>query len=347
MDRETMFYKRLETEYNELLDDVYNMDTDTKVESASYISALTEIYDYLVTDKPIREGAGLEHYIKMDKPLSTIISQYTENMPPIHDRVNHSIWQIAEEKIYDFGDEHRYSTELKWELRMNNERYKDDFPKSIDKETWKSILDAVDDSDYQFEEEDAQYLLQFREPLVVLTKEIGNTEELFYKQVERAVTTLRNMDIITGPYALAHDRMLEDTQQRHEAFWNIGMIIDRPDSQITREWLDFFDEVNSAMNEETGAVENPYEEFVNTLSELSRHYDKEIVQQLYDMGKEHWILENELKEAAKYLADGGDVGKISELAKYGYFDSPYEENDMSAEDFLEEQNEESSGMTMQ
>lgn len=347
MDRETLFYKRLETEYNELLDDIYNMSSDTKVDNASYISALTEIYDYLVTDKPIKEGAGLDHYIKMDKPLATIISQYMEDRPPIHDRVNPAIWKIEQEKLYDFGNEHKYSTELKWALRMENEQMNGRFPKSIDKDTWDSILEAVEDSGYQFEENEARFLLQFKQPLYVMTKEIGNTNELFFNQVARAVENLKSMDIITGQYSLDREKVLPDMYKKHEAINEFIKIIPQAETGTTMKWLNFYSELREEIIDDGGSEPLSYDGLVEAFETVRDEQGTDIVQKLYDMGNEHVILDNEIVEAGKYLADGGDIEDVPKLANNGYFDCRYEEQDISAERFLEEHGMGTGGMTMQ
>ena len=98
-------------------------------------------------------------------------------------------------------------------------------------------------------------------------------------------------------------------------------------------WLDFFRTLEEQEQEFEG---DPYAGFIEALDVIGENQGKTILQQLYDLERDTLILENELIEAAKYLADGGDYSKIPELAENGSFEGPYEEN-MSVEEFLEKQ----------
>ena len=80
------------------------------------------------------------------------------------------------------------------------------------------------------------------------------------------------------------------------------------------------------------------------MKEIADNNSEQTLQELYYMSWEHQLLENELVEAAKYLDNGGNIEKVAKLAKYGYFDTPYEENPISADEFLEQNNP--SGMSM-
>lgn len=324
MDMENLFYKRLENEYNKLLGDIYDMDTDMKVNNAGYISVLTEIYDYLITDKPIRMDTGLEHYIKMDKPLETIVSIYMDNMPPIYDRVNPTIWQIAEEKIYDFRNEHRYSTELKWELHMNIDRYKDEFPESIDKETWDTMLVCINDTDYQFNEDDAKFLLQFREPLAVITdfmKQIKGDD--WNKRFAEAIKQLYQKDIFTLPYELDKEYIMQDSYDRHVAIEGIGRLLKHANPDITEKWLDMMREAAARIPAIEERKDNPYQYFLENLIVIKTRYGIAMAESIHNLKEQYRDLtEDDMLPAAEYLSRGGDIDKIGvlldtdELAKY-------------------------------
>ena len=61
----------------------------------------------------------------------------------------------------------------------------------MDRNAWDNVVNNVFRDDFRFDEYDAMVLLQFKEPIFVLVKEIGSTTEPFEKQVERCEQTLQ------------------------------------------------------------------------------------------------------------------------------------------------------------
>ena len=62
------------------------------------------------------------------------------------------------------------------------------------------------------------------------------------------------------------------------------------------------------------------------MRDIKEEHGTDLLQKVFDMGAEIVIQPIELVEVAKYLADGGDVNMVSELADEDYFLVPYEEH---------------------
>lgn len=156
------------------------------------------------------------------------------------------------------------------------------------------------------------------------------------------------MDIFTQPYELNMDKILPESVQKHEAISEIIEVLPKYDFVTTMKWLNFFFDAYCIREEGVSEEYNLYEQFADAVYKVKSDYGDAILQKLYDLAKEdNCILATEFEEAAKYLADGGDISNVPELAKYGYFDGPYEKRTVSAEEFLESIDEPQGGMSMQ
>ena len=185
---------------------------------------------------------------------------------------------------------------------------------------------------FEVDEENIRVLMQFKNPLKVILEMQEN--EIFDNKIEAAIHCINMSDVLTLPYELDCKKIMAETKFRHKAIGDIANIVPTPKFSTTMQWLDFFRNLNEEYDETT----DPYHSLVDALYEISGEQGGDVLQKLYDMGSEHCILEKELTEAAKYLADGGDIAKVSKLAECGYFDAAYEENDILPDEFLARQN---------
>ena len=148
---------------------------------------------------------------------------------------------------------------------------------------------------------------------------------------------------MTLPYELDPENVIRESVYRHDAITDLISLVPKHDFNTTMQWIDFYRNLGSE-SDAAAETNNPYERFIDAMREIADNNSEQTLQELYYMSWEHQLLENELVEAAKYLDNGGNIEKVAKLAKYGYFDTPYEENSISAEEFLEQNN--SSGMNM-
>ena len=335
-----LFYERIQQEYDEFMELWRDWDADSIIDAAEYIGDFKQIYEYLMRDKPIDENTYLEHYMKLNKPLQTICDLYQEEKVPIYDRLNHTLWNIGDRQIY--GDD--FSGEKYLLLKRLDENYAEMVPDNRPKDRRNPdfmMLEYVRHHIEHADDADVRTLLQFENPLKVIM-ESPLVEESANNKIAMAARNVRWSDIFTMPYELDHKRIVPESKFRHDAINDLVRIIPNHNFNTTMQWLDFFRDLSEDCDETT----NPYQSFVDVMYDIAVEYSGKILQELYDMSYEHCILENELSEAAKYLADGGDAAKIHALADQGYFDSPYEENTQSAEEFLKSIDEEQGGMDL-
>lgn len=340
MNDKELFYERIQQEYDEFMELWRDWDADSIIDAAEYIGDFKQIYEYLMRDKPIDENSYLEHYMKLNKPLQTICDLYQEEKSPIYDSLNHTLWSIGDQQIY--GDD--FSEEKFEFMQRIEDNYNEMRDAKRDENLYNDLYMAREYIKHHIgitEDKDITTLMQFENPLKVIM-ESPLMEESTKNKIAMAAHYIRWSDIYTMPYELDHKRIVPESRFRHDAIIDLVRIIPNHNFDTTMQWLDFFRDLNG----ECDKTANPYQKFVDTMYDIADEHPIKILQKLYNMSHEHCILENELCEAAKYLADGGAIEAVPELAKYGYFDGPYEENTQSAEEFLKSIDEPHDGLTM-
>lgn len=340
MNREKYFYERVKQEYEEFMDEVQSWNSEKIVDNAKYIGDYIRIFEYLMRDKPIREGSYLDCYDRLKSPLKTICDRYQEEKPPMHDLVNSTIWNLGKEQLPDES----YS-EVKYQfLQRIAENYNDPSNNSLPANVrnlqlymFEYIRCHIDEAS----DEDIKVLMQFKNPFRVIMESQPVENAQFEKRISETAQYLMNRDIMTMPYELDHSNVLSETRFRQKAINSINDIVLYPNFNTTLNWLRLCrdsldgDEINT----------DPYARLIDAFDEVSKAQGYNTLQQLYDMGNEHTILPNEIIEAGKYIADGGCIDKVPKLAEYGYFECPYEDNH-PAEEFLATLGEGQGGITM-
>lgn len=340
MTREEFFYDRIKREFDDYMETIREWDSEEVINNAEYIGDYKRIYEYLMRDKPITENSYLDYYERLKNPLGMICERYQEDQPPIHDLVNSTIWDLGREHLPDDA----YS-EIKFRfLQKVADNYHDQSNNSLPvnvrnlqlfmHEYIRCHIDLATD-------DDLKVLMQFKNPLRVLMESQPIDNARFELRISETAQYLMNRDIMTMPYDLDPYYLMPETKFRHNAINSINNIVLVPEFNVTMNWLEFCREVAS----EDEDIQNPYLELTNAFETVSGEQGENTLQELYLLGREHCILPNEVIEAGKYLADGGDINKVPKLAEYGYFECPYEDNH-SAEEFLATIEEHQGGMTM-
>ena len=320
MTNKDLFYQRIEIEYDDYLDRIDGYNTDELYQEAEKISDMKEIHTYLMRDKPI-DGEMLEHYLKLKTPLETICKYYEENKPPIHDRVNHAIWAIHENKVLDY----KKNTESETLKEIMRKEFSSDGALYGDESkiyAAESLIKSIMDDDNLFDEYDSKVLLQFKKPFYVLLDHYNDSNVLTLNdQYSDIMECIMSMDLMTSKYALHKDKILPETKFRHEIINKIVDIVPEPDYTATSKWLEFLRDIQINPCEDYDQSENPYEDFGRALESIAYHYSDQIVQTVYNLAKEnHMILANEMVGAADYLSSGGQPSDIYRMASAGEFD---------------------------
>ncbi|MDO4563687.1 MAG: hypothetical protein Q4C12_07620 [Clostridia bacterium] len=338
------FYEKITNEYDTFMETVGTWKSDKLLSNIEFVADYMNIYEYLMRDRPIREGGYLDHYMRMSNPIRTICERYQEDKPPIYDALNRTICEIGDKEIFD-----KNYSELKARfLDRVTENYKESIK---DSPAEKSITNDYIMLDYvrlnlEFANDlSIKTLMQFESPLKLLIDRDGNYRA-YNTKMDEAAHYVRMSDVFTMPYKLDLNNVLPETVQRHDAINSIIGIVQSHDFTTTMNWLDFFRELHEADAEEGAELEDPYRTFIDALNKIKSEQGEGVLQSLYEMGNADRILEREFVEAAKYLADGGDILKVPTLACYGYFDESYEGNRSDADEFLSKQGCITEGMNM-
>jgi len=317
-----LLYDRIETDYWGMREEWREYDFDELMSVVESIAKYKSIYNYIMENKPFTEEQA-EHFMKMDNPFLFICKRYNPLESEIHEEYQTVIDDIYNNKLSEVVT--KYNGELRWKLHLEKDRYENRLAQRVDKNAWNNVVENVFRDDFRFDEYDARVLLQFKEPIFVLVKEIGSTTETFEKQIERVMENLGNVDLLTYQHELNKERILPETKQRHDAIIELMKIIPEFHFQTAMRWLG----LNRAINEsalENDDEDNPYQEFLKTMQDIKRDHGTELLQKVFDMGEEIVVQPVELVEVTKYLADGGDVEMVSELYQDDYFLVPYEEH---------------------
>lgn len=338
------FYKKLTQEYDDFMEEVGEWNTDNLIKNAEFISCYKQIYEYLMRDKPINEKSNIDHFLKMHRPLYTICESFQEEKPPVYDLVNPTIWKIGNCKIFDKN----FSAVKAEFLQRIKENYIELVPDESHRNVYSDIHmmhEYIKHHIIKAKDEDIMTLMQFENPLKVMV-ETAKVDGQFETKFAATAHHIRFSDVLTMPYFLDTERILPETKYRHGAIDSLINIIPKPDFTTSMLWIDFHRKLADTSPESLDEHTNPYNSFVEALCEISQEQGSEVLQQIYELVWEKCILENEMIEAAKYLADGGDIKKVRKLAEHGYFQEKYENNFMTDDEFLEKISEMGAGMTM-
>lgn len=313
-------YERIEKEYYGLRDEWSEYEFEELMVDVGKIAKMKSIYNFIRQNESFTEEQA-EHFLKMDNPFQFICSRYNPSTEELYEEFQTVVDDIYNNKLSEVVN--KYNGELRWKLHLEKEEYEGKLARRVDKNAWDNVVNNVFRDDFRFDEYDAKVLLQFKEPIFVLVKEIGSTNEPFEQQIERMMKNLGEVDLFTYQHELNKERILPETKQRHDAIIELMSIVPDFHFQTAMRWLDLNRAINESMLESDGE-DNPYQEFVKTMKDIKEVHGTDLLQKVFDMGAEIVIQPIELVEVAKYLADGGDVDRVSELADEDFFLVPYE-----------------------
>lgn len=321
------FLDVIEREREDFLEMIDGYDIDEIIRESAYIAKFEAIHKFLYINEPL-DDEQMAHLIKLNNPIEMIANRYNPEEEEMHSIFMIICEDITDNKLYATGCSEKVNELLKRMGEELDETSKPDEVTEREKEVFEYIINISPNISNHL----AKGLLQFKKPIDVIRAATKGSSSLI-NVTRETEEYIDNHDIFTLPHKLDYDRVIDESKWRHEAINTILNIVPNPDFKRTMRWLDFFRTLEEQEQEFEG---DPYAGFIEALDVIGENQGKTILQQLYDLERDTLILENELIEAAKYLADGGDYSKIPELAENGSFEGPYEEN-MSVEEFLEKQ----------
>ena len=323
MNREELFYDKLKSEYEEFLEELEEYDAKDFIENAEYIAAIKEIYEYLERDKPVKTDEQLDYFLKLRNPLNFMCEQYLSDKAPIYDSFNQTLRRMEQEKKLDYKT-NVASEELKKILRAEYESGGIDYAAKLKLYAAENLIKRILKDDFCFDEYDVKILMQFKKPFAVLLDNYTDSRIAdFAEQFDGIIEKLNSIDLFTSPYTMQKDKILPETKYRHNAIIKLMDIVPDFQFQTAMSWLDLNRTINESMHD---GEDNPYQEFLDTMKEIKEKRGDEVLQKVFDMGTDVVVQPAELTEVAKYIADGGDVDRVSELLEDDFFLVPYEQH---------------------
>lgn len=314
-------YERIEADYWSMRDEWREYGFDDLMAEVEDIAKYKSIFNFIMEHEPFSEEQA-EHFLVMDNPFLFICNRYNPLESETHEEYQTLIDDIYNHKLTDMKDTPCFA-ELKWKIFKLWEEYQNLTVVYVDEVDIRHVIEGMNDSEFIISEYDSKQLMQFKNPLLALALETGRSDDSFKEQVEHAIEVFENVDLLTYKFELEKENILPETKQRHDAIIELMSIVPDFHFQTAMRWLDLNRAINESMLESDGE-DNPYQEFIKTIKDIKEEHGAELLQKVFDMGAEIVIQPIELVEVAKYLADGGDVDRVSELADEDFFLVPYE-----------------------
>lgn len=318
-----LLYDRIETDYYDMREEWSEYEFEDLMCEVADIAKYKSMFNYIMEHKPFDEEQA-EHFLKMENPFRFICSRYNPIESEVHEEYKTVIDDIFDHKITDMQDTPCFA-ELKWQMFHEKEKYEGKLGAHIDKNALRNVNYNLFIENYRFDEYQSRVLMQFKEPLLVLVKEIGSTDEPFEKQIERVMENLGSVDLLTYQHELNKGTILPETRQRHDAIIELMDIVPEFHFQTAMEWLLLNRYLNRSMLEGDGE-DNPYQDFLNTMRDIKETHGAEVLQKVFDIGTDVVMQNSELVEVAKYIADDKEIDRIPDLLDDDYFLVPYEEH---------------------
>ena len=282
MDKLKTLYNRIEEDYYGMRGEWSEYEFEDLMCDVERIAKLKSVFNYIMQEKPFTEEQA-EHFLKMNNPLEFICSRYKPITEEAHEEFKTLIDDIYDSRMSD--NQTKYHGELKWKLQLEKEKYENKLAERVDSNAWHNVVKNVLWQDFRFDEYDARVLLQFKEPIFVIVKEIGSTTETFERQVERMMENLSNVDLLTYQYELDDDMILPETRQRHDAIIELMNIIPSFHFQTAMRWLNLNRAINESMLESNGE-ENPYQEFLTVMKDIKEEHGDDVLQKTFNVGED-------------------------------------------------------------
>ncbi|MBQ8765600.1 MAG: DUF3848 domain-containing protein [Clostridia bacterium] len=333
MDKREMLIRKTENEYENFIDNLKQCSFDVILENADMITNMKLIKDY-ISKGHIVHGEDVDFLLSIDKPLQTIYESFEQSTEDIINALEEA---VSEARYYGETVEQppEYIQKLTEKILSGITNVSDFIsPQGEIKDA--ELFELVSVMSSIITKEDAMFLMQFKKPLDVMSDLVPYNDS-DKNNIYIALEKMRNSDIYTMPYSLDSDSVLPEAKFRHNAINNINNIVPKPDFNTTANWLKLCREI--FLEDAESAEINPYVSLVDAMYYASEQHGSEILQKLYDMGEEKCITPMEIKGAAAYLANGGNIKRVPSLAQEGYFEEIHPNNTESISDSEDEEME--------
>ncbi len=325
MSLEKDFFAKIDAEHEEFVKKIESMDKADIINNLWNLARFHTMYNF-IKDWHQLDERHYAHLIKLDNPISTICR--------VHARISATTEEVHEgyfEVIVDVTDNTLFSADASYSVNELLAAMYDAIELEItagnnaeqQKKAFKIFLDEA----YYISDEDAEVLLQFKNPMEIIMQ-VSQYDKYSLDNIKDAVEYVNSHDVYAMQFELNHEKVTNDTKCRHETIEQILHIIPNPSFNTTMGWLNYFKNFNIQQGEKSIETDNMYADFISILERIKGEFGPEVLQQIYDFGADsdikHWdICEDSLYSIAEYLEDGRDIGEISDLAGSGAFLQPY------------------------
>lgn len=315
MDKRAMLVQKIENEFDNYIENLKQSSFDVILENTELTANMRFAKEYISKGYVLKDE-NVDYFLNMEKPLEVICNEYSPNDMEALDDLQTVINRIQSEKLFA-AEPPEYMKKLTKKILSGMANVADFIsPQGEIKDA--ELMSFISEISRVLTEEDARFLMQFKKPLDVMN-DLVPTAESEKKDIDAALEKMRNLDIYTMPYSLDSDNVLPEAIFRHNAINNINNIVPMPDFNTTANWLKFCREVLLDGSELDDV--NPYYYMVEAMRTVAYEQGTDILQKLYDMGDEACILPNQIKTAASYLENGGNIERIPYLAENGHFNT--------------------------
>ena len=316
---------KIDQEFAEYMAEIVVKPTAFLIRNADMIAEMKFIRECIKDQKIISTDEEIEYFLNIEKPLRTICS-FADFSFDLYDGLSDTITYIMGQDLQNCNsliESNIYSTELVEKIETEYSLYECEIENSVST-THKMNMDEIMryiSNGFVFQEFDAETLLQFKKPLHVLSDLYTDIGATWNETLKNIMKNIYQRDILTLPYELDREKIMPETYSRHQAINEIIEIVPDPDFKTMMKWLDLYRFVYVEGVEREQEDLEPYSVFVQCLKSIKNQFGDNILQQVYNMGQDNPVSEDELIYVAEYLQLGGDAADICHKMNTGEWDA--------------------------
>lgn len=317
-----MLMYKVDKEFTAYIDAMKQKSAEELIKNAGEIAGVKLMYDavksgYVITNYEIN------HFLSLEKPLQTLFAHNDFELD-MYDDIARIATMITDEGISDYEEieDEKAVKALYQKIKQGFNQYEIGLKQPESLMQASAIKEAAYNVlylDFEFDEYDAEVLLQFKEPMLVVADMTQNPEGSWNDKFKRMMNKLNTSDILELPYELDESRIMDETKYRHQAIADIAKIVPITKQSETLKWLDIFREMYADKPKEE-RIGNPYGQLVDNLKTIQQKHTISIAQDIYDIGVMQCLTEEETLCAAEHLALGEDYNAVFVRAENREFD---------------------------
>ena len=313
MDKYKILCHNAKKEYDQFIEQIKSCSKNELIERVEEIASTTLLYK-AITEEDVISGYEIDHFLKLKNPLRVLygISDFTLGL---YDDVKRLATMVVDEGIVDepiVFEKSDYIGRLHHKLEQ---AFESGSPDAHEDGMYRSgLYKYTRFYDFPFTNYEAEVLLQFQDPLTVITDFIEQTEGSDWnKRFAEAMRQLYKKDILALPYELDEQNIMQDSNDRHAAMEGVGRLLKHVKPETTEKWLDMIRKAAVQISAIEERKENPYQIFMDNLIVIKAKHGMAMAETVHNLKEQYRDLsENDMLPAAEYLKQGGDIDKIGE-----------------------------------